>query len=227
MDVWFEHSVPKVKLNLGRTVVTDVRQMPDERGRTGLVNVPRKRLALAWGGLKPAPGTALRASSPGPRTGRWGRAPSLKRMRFKRLLTDVRPPASPRSCCSTLQVRAVFDPDICQSAIDKCSQADLTVRHPPGVHCPLQSNLGGLAHPGRLAIRASRIALAFVSIRSEVRTMPSVAQARSTIANSLALSGSSRRCAASPRAPKTVVRLAEWSTGTSAGCPSASVMPTP
>jgi hypothetical protein len=39
MDVWFEHSVPKVKLNLGRTVVMDVRQMPDERGRAGLVNV--------------------------------------------------------------------------------------------------------------------------------------------------------------------------------------------
>jgi len=35
MDVWFEHSVPKVKLNLGRTMVMDVRQMLDERGRTG------------------------------------------------------------------------------------------------------------------------------------------------------------------------------------------------
>jgi hypothetical protein len=84
-----------------------------------------------------------------------------------------------------------------------------------------------LAHPERLAIRALRIALAFVSIRSEVRAIPSLAQARSTMTSSLAFSGSSRRCAASPRAPKTVVRRTELSTGTSTGCPSASVIPTP
>jgi hypothetical protein len=47
MDVWFDHSVPKVKLNLGGTVVVGIRQSPVERRRTVLVD-----LATHRGGLK-------------------------------------------------------------------------------------------------------------------------------------------------------------------------------